>query len=97
MVKDWSLPEASRNPLFGLPELPKLHFPEEPYRFLERYKPEHAEVFFGRSYYIRDLYERIIDPYGASLILLHGQSGVGKSSLLAAGLLPRLSAQFEVL
>lgn len=91
IIKNWNLPETVDNPLFGLPEIIQTHLPEKPYRFLERYKKEDAEIFFGRSYYIRDLYNRATDKNAAPVILLYGQSGVGKSSLLDAGLLPRLS------
>ena len=45
---------------------------------------------------IRDLYQRVTAQDAAPIVLLYGQSGVGKSSLLAAGLLPRLEAQQEV-
>ncbi|TAH19647.1 MAG: hypothetical protein EAZ08_08075 [Cytophagales bacterium] len=91
IIKNWNLPETVDNPLFGLPEVIQTHLPEKPYRFLERYHKEDAEIFFGRSYYIRDLYNRATDKNAAPVILLYGQSGVGKSSLLDAGLLPRLS------
>ncbi|TAD99314.1 MAG: hypothetical protein EAZ97_09030 [Bacteroidetes bacterium] len=91
IVKEWNLPEAVDNPLFGLPEIPKTYnLPETPYLFLRRYERPQAEIFFGRSYNIRDLYKRIDDKNSAPVILLYGQSGVGKSSLLDAGLLPRL-------
>lgn len=96
-VESWNLPAAAQNPLFGLPELALTDLPEEPYRFLDRYRPEHAPVFFGRSYYIRDLFERTNDPSSAPLVLLYGQSGVGKSSMLEAGLLPRLEAVCRVI
>ncbi|MEM7367457.1 MAG: AAA family ATPase [Bacteroidota bacterium] len=96
VVKDWNLPEAVDNPLFGLPDPPLKHLPERPYRFLERYTEEHSEIFFGRSYYIRDLFDRVSNPNSAPVILLYGQSGVGKSSLLDAGLFPRLEQSCEV-
>jgi len=91
IIKNWNLPETVDNPLFGLPEIIQTHLPEKPYRFLERYHKEDAEIFFGRSYYIRELYNRATDKNSAPVILLYGQSGVGKSSLLDAGLLPRLN------
>ena len=47
-------------------------------------------IFFGRGDDIRELYQRITTSNAAPIILYYGQSGVGKSSLLAAGLLPRL-------
>ncbi|MGB0524208.1 MAG: hypothetical protein ACPGJS_14665 [Flammeovirgaceae bacterium] len=97
IVKKWSLPEAAANPLFGLPKPPSLHLPEQPYRFLERYDRNHAEVFFGRSYYIRELFQRTVDPNAAPILLFYGQSGVGKSSMLDAGLFPRLEQVCEVI
>ena len=91
LTKKWNLPEAVDNPLFGLPPIPpKFHLPEMPFRYLQRYKRQQAEVFFGRSYYIRELFNLITDPNSSPLILLYGQSGVGKSSLLDAGVNPRL-------
>lgn len=96
-IKEWSLPEAVGNPLFGLPEIPKTHdLPDAPFLFLRRYERRHAEIFFGRSYYVRALYNRVNDPHADPLILLYGQSGVGKSSLLEAGLFPRLETQYNV-
>ncbi|MCK6560111.1 AAA family ATPase [bacterium] len=96
-IKEWSLPEAVGNPLFGLPEIPKTHdLPESPFLFLRRYERPHAEIFFGRSYYVRALCNRVNDPHADPIILLYGQSGVGKSSLLEAGLYPRLETDYTV-
>ncbi|NUM79111.1 AAA family ATPase, partial [candidate division KSB1 bacterium] len=96
-IKEWNLPEAVGNPLFGLPEIPKTHdLPESPFLFLRRYERPHAEIFFGRSYYVRALCNRVNDPHADPLILLYGQSGVGKSSLLEAGLFPRLETEYNV-
>ena len=97
-VKEWNLPDAAKDPLFGLPPLPANHpLPDTPFLFLSRYERKHAELFFGRSYYIRALYNRIADKNSPHIILLYGQSGVGKSSLLEAGLLPRLEESHTVL
>lgn len=97
IVKKWSLPEAAENPLFGLPEIPpKFDLPEMPCLFLQPYKRHHAEIFFGRSYYIRDLYHRIHDKNSPPIVLLYGQSGAGKSSLFDAGLNPRLETGYQV-
>lgn len=97
-VKEWNLPDAAKNPLFGLPSPPRTYkLPEKPFLFLKRYQRKHAEIFFGRSYYIRQLYDRITDKESPPIILLFGQSGVGKSSLLEAGLLPRLEESHGII
>ena len=92
LVERWSLPDAAGNPEFGLPRLCERDLPERPFRHLSWFTAEHAEVFFGRGYQVRELYEEITDPTGAPIVLLYGASGVGKSSLLDAGLVPRLEA-----
>ncbi len=93
----WSLPEAAGDLLFGLPPLPRADLPERPYRHLQRFERAHAELFFGRGREIRALYERITDPHAAPILLLYGRSGVGKSSLLEAGLIPRLEQTHQIL
>jgi WD40 repeat protein len=96
VVETWNLPDAVGNPLFGLPPLPEGDLPGSPFRHLHWFEREHTEVFFGRGRQIRDLYRRVTSAGMAPIILLHGQSGVGKSSLLAAGLLPRLEASHAI-
>ena len=92
----WNLPEAVDNPLFGLPPLPELDLPECPYRHLNWFTRKDAEVFFGRSHQIRELYDRLTAPRTPPIMLFYGQSGVGKSSILDAGLIPRLERDYEV-
>ncbi len=94
----WNLPDAAHNPLFGLPDAPRIApLPRTPYFFLGRFRREHAPLFFGRSVYIRSLYNRIHRENAAPVILFYGQSGAGKSSLLEAGLLPRLETSHTCL
>jgi WD40 repeat protein len=92
-VEKWSLSEAAGDPLFGLPPIPKdpPYLPKKPFRHLNHFTEADAEVFFGRSARIRELYENITAG-GKPVLFLYGQSGVGKSSLLDAGLTPRLKA-----
>lgn len=98
IVREWNLPKAANNPLFGLPEIAHLHkLPKKPYLFLRRFERKHAAIFFGRGQEIRDLYQRLSDPNAMPILLLHGQSGVGKSSLLEAGVLPRLEQKHQAI
>ena len=63
--------------------------PESPWLGLRSFTEEAQSFFFGRSAELDDLYERILDK---PLAVLFGQSGLGKSSLLQAALVPRLRA-----
>jgi hypothetical protein len=92
----WSLPLAARDPLFGLPPLPAMDLPASPFKHLSWFGREDAPVFFGRGREIRDLYETVTQPEAEPIVLLFAATGVGKSSLLAAGLAPRLEASHEV-
>jgi WD40 repeat protein len=61
--------------------------PDSPYVGLRDYTEADAELFFGRD----DERKRIIGNLRAArLTLLYAESGVGKSSLLRAGVMPRL-------
>lgn len=70
-----------------LPPAPPLNLDNNPYRGLESYEKRHAELFFGREDVISDL-EKRIETQALTVVL--GASGTGKSSLVKAGLLPRL-------
>ena len=92
-----SLPELAGDPLFGLPELkPGQWLPPSPYRNLQRFTRKEAAVFFGRGYAIRAMYDLVTSPSARPVILYSGPTGVGKSSVLDAGLTPRLEASTEV-
>ena len=86
------------DPFRGLPPLPLIDPPAQPFRYLAQYQRQHAPVFFGRGWEIRALYDALTAPSIGSppIIFLTGQSGVGKSSLLTAGLFPRLENEWEV-
>ncbi len=59
-----------------------------PYRGLRAYDAEHRALFFGRTRPLRTVIERL---RGESFLVVTGDSGVGKSSLCAAGALPAVA------
>ncbi len=61
----------------------------KPYRGLLEYRLSDAEVFYGRAAAIRELLDAVAS---GPLTILHSESGAGKTSLLQAGLAPRLIA-----
>ncbi len=62
---------------------------EPPYPGLRAFRVEEAPIFFGRDLETDELVEKLKDSRNR-LIVVVGASGSGKSSLVAAGLLPRL-------
>src|SRR5207237_10086255 len=53
-----------------------------------------GEALFGRDQEVRELFYRLNSD---RIVLLHSPSGAGKSSLIAAGLIPRLKQEeFDV-
>jgi DNA-binding winged helix-turn-helix (wHTH) protein/tetratricopeptide (TPR) repeat protein len=64
-----------------------------PFRGLLAFDEAHADVFFGRTEVIRNLVETVTDQVrsGFALTMVLGPSGIGKTSLIQAGLLPALT------
>ncbi|MDX3733299.1 nSTAND1 domain-containing NTPase [Streptomyces caniscabiei] len=58
-----------------------------PYRGLSRFEPDDRELFFGRDQLAEELRELVC---GHRFAVVFGPSGSGKSSLLRAGLIPRM-------
>ena len=58
-----------------------------PYRGLLAFEAQHRALFFGRSAEIRTLCQRLRSQ---SFVLVAGDSGVGKSSLCRAGVIPQI-------
>lgn len=76
----------------NLPPAPALDESKNPYRGLESFDKEHKDLFFGRSALVDKLYEFVKkNPF--TIVL--GASGSGKSSLVKAGLLPKLEESKE--
>jgi WD40 repeat protein/class 3 adenylate cyclase len=62
---------------------------ECPYKGLASFEEDDARLFFGRERLVGELAARIV---GTGLLAVLGASGSGKSSVIAAGLLPSLRA-----
>jgi energy-coupling factor transporter ATP-binding protein EcfA2 len=74
--------EAGSEPLWQLPE--------QPYPGLRPFEAPEWTVFFGREGMADQVIARLLTQ---QFVVVHGDSGSGKSSLIAAGVLPRLSQQ----
>ena len=65
-----------------------------PYRGLEAFRPDDAAFFFGRAnlttWLVSDLRRELRSAQGVRLLAVLGPSGSGKSSVVLAGLVPRL-------
>jgi hypothetical protein len=64
-----------------------------PYTGLRPFEEKDRPFFFGRS---RDQATIISNLYGSSLTVLYGASGVGKTSILLAGVVPELEHNHRV-
>jgi WD40 repeat protein len=71
----------------NLPPAPPLDVSSNPYRGLQAFDEAHKDLFFGRAALTQTLAEFV---KGHSLTVVLGASGSGKSSLVKAGVIPRL-------
>lgn len=62
---------------------------KSPFKFLDAYTLEDKDVFFGRDKEVEDLYDAVSKN---RLVLVYGQSGTGKTSLVQCGLASRFDA-----
>ena len=75
-----------------LPPAPELNKENNPYRGLESFDEAHTKLFFGREQRTEELVQQVSER---SLTVVVGASGTGKSSLVKAGVLPRLRQKVE--
>ncbi len=64
--------------------------PNEPYKGLNPYSEEDAKRFFGRKTQIENIIDRLTT---SRLTILYGDSGVGKTSVVRAGVAAQLRQQ----
>ncbi len=64
--------------------------PVRPYKFLDYYTENDAGIFFGREEESRTIASKVL---AHRTFILHGRSGVGKSSVIRAGVIPLLKQQ----
>jgi hypothetical protein len=64
-------------------------WPSDPYKGLNFFSLDDAPLFSQRDREVEDCAARL-DDFSVRVLLLHGFSGMGKSSFLRAGLIPRL-------
>lgn len=76
---------TTRRSLAGRPELSVLR--GGPFKFLEAYDTHDAETFFAREQEVDQLYSLLREN---RLVTLFGRMATGKTSLVRAGLIPRL-------
>jgi len=60
---------------------------KRPYKFLDYYHEQDARLFFGREIDIQTICSKIMSH---RTFIIYGRSGVGKSSIVRAGLMPTL-------
>ena len=72
--------------------LPVIARPERPYPGLRPFDEKEWAIFFGREEMIDEVIGRLAE---SRLVLIHGISGSGKSSLVRAGVLPKLALQYR--
>jgi WD40 repeat protein/Flp pilus assembly protein TadD len=54
-----------------------------PFKFLDPYGPEDGDIFYGREFETAELYAKF---YKNRLVVVYGESGTGKTSLIQCGL-----------
>ena len=74
------------------PRRKRTPLPDEPYRSLAYYDRQDRALFAGRDDDIERFATYLDDP-STRLLVLHGESGVGKSSFLRAGVIPYLEEE----
>jgi AAA+ ATPase superfamily predicted ATPase len=64
---------------------------QRPYRGMQQFSEQHKDLFFGRLKPVDEIFDLLKNNL---LTVIFGKSGIGKSSLINAGLLPKLRENF---
>ncbi|MCU0485567.1 MAG: CHAT domain-containing protein [Anaerolineales bacterium] len=86
----WAIPVLFMNTQDGMLFWPNERFQEllcKPYKYLRPFKREDAELFKGRESEIRSIVQMVNEQ---QLTVVHGPDGIGLTSLMEAGVCPRL-------
>ncbi|NEZ55386.1 eIF2A-related protein [Adonisia turfae] len=76
----------------NLTHAPELNLDNNPYRGLQSFEEEHNYLFFGRQQLVEKLEIFVLEN---PLTVVLGASGTGKSSLVKAGLIPKLRENID--
>lgn len=83
-----ALPRRESRPVASRQPIPISGTAIEPYKFLDYFETEDADIFFGRK---DDTNRCLQKVFSHRLTVLCGKSGVGKTSLIKAGISPLLN------
>lgn len=86
----WAIPVLFMNTRDGMLFWPNERFQEllsKPYKYLKPFKREDAELFKGRDCEIQSIAQAVSEQ---KLTVVHGPDGIGLTSLMEAGVCPRL-------
>ncbi len=72
------------------------HQAQQAFIGLEPYNEQDAGVFFGRNKEIKTLFDKVVNEINVRITLVIGSMGVGKTSLVRAGLIPRIRSLFDI-
>lgn len=98
LIHDSIALKLSQTKTAGVPmplQVPAQQLPANPFLNFAPYGPEMAELFFGRDREIRELFDKVINDTAVRTTLVFGPIGVGKTSLMRAGLIPRVQQLFR--
>lgn len=98
LIHDSIALKLSQTKTAGVPmplNVPAQNLPANPFLNFAPYGSEMAELFFGRDREIRELFDKVINDTAVRTTLVFGPIGVGKTSLLRAGLIPRVQQLFR--